>query len=64
MIYCQCEHIDHTVDNPRKPAHWESAPATSKAELIYGTYFLCESCDIHHYDDGDRTAPSEPLEVS
>jgi hypothetical protein len=63
MIYCQCEHIDHTIDDRRKPAHWENVPATSRARLIYGMFYLCEACDTNHYDDGDRTAPSEPLEV-
>lgn len=58
MIYCQCEHVDHTIDDLE---HWESVPATSQAKLIYGTFSLCEYCDTNHYDDGDRTAPSTPL---
>jgi hypothetical protein len=54
---CQCEHVDHIDEEPQ-----HQVPATSKAKLIYGAYCLCEDCDANHYDDGDRLAPSEPLE--
>lgn len=55
---CQCEHVRHLDEDPQ---HWDTIEATSKAKLIYGTYYLCEPCDRNCYDDGDRVAPSEVM---
>jgi hypothetical protein len=56
MIYCQCECIIHEGENP---GHW-TVPATRRAKLIFGTYFLCEDCDNNCYDGVDHEQPSVP----